>query len=241
MADLQGRILIVDDEADLRRALRATLSALGFETIECATGEAAIQEIPKRTLDAVLLDVNMPGMGGIEACRRIRKTHPRIQLLMVTVRDSEEDKVRALEAGADDYITKPFSIPELTARIRAAVRRNRADQQQTGQPIVVGELELDSVRRVVLKGRQELRLTPKEFDLLHYFMSHAGLPLTHAVLLRAVWGAEYGQELEYLRTFVYHLRKRIEKDPASPEYLLTEPYLGYRFREPAGIAAGKKN
>lgn len=239
MADLQGRILIVDDDPDLRKALRATLSALGFEIAECATGEQAIQEIPKHALDAVLLDIKMPGMGGMEACRRIRETYPRIQLLMVTVRDSEEDKVKALEAGADDYITKPFSIPELTARIRAAVRRSRADQQQAAKPIVVGELELDPVRRLVLKGRQELRLTPKEFDLLHYFMAHAGLPLTHAALLRAVWGAEYGQELEYLRTFVYHLRQRIEKDPASPEYLLTEPYLGYRFREPAGIGAEK--
>ena len=235
MPDTQGKILIVDDDPDLRRAMSATLSALGFEITECATGEHAIQKIREHKLDAVLLDINMPGMGGIEVCKRVRQSHPRIQLLMLTVRDSEEDKIRALDAGADDYITKPFSIPELTARIRAAVRRNRAEQQQADKPIAIGELELDPVRRMVTKGGQEVRLTPTEFNLLHYLMSHAGRPLTHAALLRAVWGAEYGQELEYLRTFVYHLRKRIEKDPASPEYLLTEPYLGYRFREP-GIA-----
>ena len=233
MADFRGRILIVDDEPDLRHALCTTLAALGFEITECATGEQAIQEMPRRAPDAILLDINMPGMGGVETCRRIRKTCPRMQLLMLTVRDSEEDKVRALEAGADDYITKPFSIPELTARIRAAVRRSRAEQEHTAQPIVIGEVELDPRQRVVLKGKQEVRLTPKEFDLLYYFMSHSDLPLTHASLLRAVWGAEYGQELEYLRTFVHHLRKKIEKDPAAPEYLLTEPYLGYRFREPA--------
>lgn len=233
MTRLQGRILIVDDEQELRHALRATLAALGFDVAECATGEQALQEFPKRALDAILLDVNMPGFGGIETCQRIRKSCPRMQLIMLTVRDNEQDKVRALEAGADDYITKPFSIRELTARIRAAVRRSRVDQLNTGQPIRVGELELDPGRRAVLKGGEELRLTPKEFDLLHYFMSHSGLPITHAVLLRAVWGAEYGQELEYLRTFVHHLRKKIENDPATPEYLLTEPYLGYRFREPA--------
>jgi two-component system, OmpR family, KDP operon response regulator KdpE len=233
MSEPPSRILIVDDEPHLRRALRTTLSALGFEIAESASGEQAIQMLPSRAMEVVLLDVNMPGMGGMETCRKMRESHPRLQILMLTVRDSEEDKVKALEAGADDYITKPFSVPELTARIKAAVRRARADEGAAAKTIVIGELEMDPLRRKVRKGEVDLRFTPKEFDLLYYFMTHAGLPLRHQVLLRSVWGAEYAQELEYLRTFVHHLRKKIEEDPASPEYLLTEPYLGYRFREPS--------
>ena len=237
MASVSGNILVTDDDSDLRRVLRMTLDALGFTVAESSNGEAAIGAVGRRRFDAVLMDVNMPGMGGIEACRQIRKNNPQLQILMLTVRDGDADKVQALDAGADDYITKPFSIPELAARLRSAVRRSStaASDTATGNriPIVIEDIELDPARRTVRKRGSLLRLTPKEFDLLHYLMRHPGLPVAHVRLLRAVWGAEYGQELEYLRTFVHQLRKKLEDDPAVPEYLLTEPHFGYRFREPA--------
>ena len=230
-----GRILITDDEADLRRVLRATLSTLGFEVAESENGEQALEQLRDNKFDVVLLDVNMPGIGGMQACRELRRRYPQLQILMLTVRDHETDKVAALDAGADDYVVKPFSIPELAARLRSAIRRANLNQPKTaGNSIVIGELELDPTRRILRKGPQPLRLTPKEFDLLHYLMAHAGVPVTHARLLRAVWGEEYGQELEYLRTFVHQLRKKLEDDPASPQYLLTEVCVGYRFREAGG-------
>jgi two-component system KDP operon response regulator KdpE len=230
MPSLNGNILVTDDDPDLRGVLRKTLDALGFDVAECANGEHALQHVETRPVDAVLLDVNMPGIGGIAACRELRRAAPRLQILMLTVRDREMDKVEALDAGADDYITKPFSIPELAARLRSAVRRSAAAGIETGVPIAIGDIELDPARRIVRKAGVALRLTPTEFDLLHYLMSRPGLPIAHVKLLRAVWGDEYGQELEYLRTFVHQLRKKLENDPSSPEYLLTEIHFGYRFR-----------
>jgi two-component system KDP operon response regulator KdpE len=156
-----------------------------------------------------------------------------IPIIVLSVRGEERTKVKALDAGADDYVTKPFSIPELAARLRSAVRRATATQADLVAPIVIGDVELDPERRTVRKAGAVLRLTPKEFDLLHYLMRHPGLPVPHSKLLRAVWGAEYGQELEYLRTFVHQLRKKLEDDSSSPEYLLTELHFGYRFREPS--------
>ena len=228
---LHGKILVTDDDPELRRVLRKTLAALGFEVAECCNGEQAVKEIETRPCEVVLLDVNMPGIGGIEACREIRKRAPRLQILMLTVRDKEADMIESLDAGADDYITKPFSIPELAARLRSAVRRFTTAVPDTALPIRIGNIELDPTRRTVRKAGSALRLTPKEFDLLHYLMSHPGVPVSHAKLLRAVWGDEYGRELEYLRTFVHQLRKKLEDDPSSPEYLLTELHFGYRFRE----------
>src|ERR1700680_113997 len=225
-----GNILVTDDDAELRRVLKRTLDALGFEVAESANGEQALKAVESRPFDAVLLDVNMPGIGGIAACREIRRRAPRLQILMLTVRDQEMDKVEALDAGADDYITKPFSIPELAARLRSAVRRSTSTELDTGALITIGDIELDPDRRIVRKAGAVLRLTPKEFDLLHYLMSRPGLPVAHVKLLRAVWGEEYGQELEYLRTFVHQLRKKLEDDPSSPGYLLTELHFGYRFR-----------
>jgi two-component system KDP operon response regulator KdpE len=231
MTALNGTILIADDDYDLRLVLRRTLQALGFEVRESSSGEQAVREVEAGRFDAVLMDANMPGAGGVQACRELRKMAPHLQILMLTVRDSEAEKIEALDAGADDYITKPFSIPELAARLRSAVRRSNAALSEDGAPIVVGEIELDPWRRIVRKAGTILRLTPKEFDLLHYLMSHRGLPIPHSKLLQVVWGSGYGQELEYLRTFVHQLRRKLEHDPSSPEYLLTEHHFGYRFRE----------
>ena len=233
MPSINGSVLVTDDDPDLRRVLRKTLDALGFEVSESANGEQAVRAIAVRPFDAVLMDVNMPGIGGIEACRKIRENAPRCQILMLTVRDREADKIEALDAGADDYITKPFSIPELAARLRSAVRRSATTVLDSRMPISIGEIQLDPARRLVRKSGAVLHLTPKEFDLLHYLMSHPGIPIAHSKLLRAVWGEEYGQELEYLRTFVHQLRKKLEVDPSAPEYLMTELHFGYRFREPA--------
>ena len=233
MPSYSGNILLTDDDPDLRRVLKKTLDALGFAVSESSNGEEAVREVRDRPFEAVLLDVNMPGIGGIEACRRIRRIAPRLQILMLSVRDQELDKVEALDAGADDYITKPFSIPELAARLRSAVRRSTGSFIDPGTSIVIGEIELDPAARTVQKAGVSLRLTPKEFDLLHYLMRHAGLPVSHTQILRAVWGAEYGQELEYLRTFVHQLRKKLETDPSAPEYLITEVHFGYRFRQAA--------
>ena len=231
MSALNGNILVTDDDPDLRRVLRRTLDALGFDVAESANGEQALKQVEAHRFQAILLDVNMPGAGGIVTCREMRRKYPQLQILMLTVRDREADKIEALDAGADDYITKPFSIPELAARLRTAVRRSGTADPHPGTPVTIGDIELDPARRTVRKSGSLLRLTPKEFDLLHYLMNRPGLPLAHARLLQSVWGAEYGQELEYLRTFVHQLRKKLEDDPSSPEYLLTEPHFGYRFRE----------
>jgi two-component system, OmpR family, KDP operon response regulator KdpE len=230
MTNSQGKILVTDDDPCLRRALNNTLRSLGFDVLEAEDGEHALSEIRRDRCDVVLLDVNMPGMGGIAACREMRKLFPILQILMLSVRDREDDKIRALDAGADDYVIKPFSVPELVARLKAAVRRATGAVPQAANTIVIGEIELDPDRRMVFKAERPLRLTPKEFDLLHYLMAHAGVPITHRKLLNAVWGSEYGQELEYLRTFIYQLRKKLENDPASPQYLFTDAWLGYRFR-----------
>jgi two-component system, OmpR family, KDP operon response regulator KdpE len=230
-APSQGAILIVDDDASVRRALHFTLQTLGFSTFEASSGDEALVLIRATTFDVVLLDINMPGMDGLETCRQLRRLLPRVAILMLTVRDSEEDKVQALEAGADDYVTKPFHIRELTARIRAAVRRAQALEDKTNTTICIGDLQLDPARREVHKAGNLVHLTPKEFDLLHYLMAYAGLPITHARLLNAVWGPEYGNEVEYLRTFMRQLRKKIEDDPSNPKYLLTDVQFGYRFRE----------
>ena len=232
MSQSHGKVLIVDDESAIRRALHNTLHGMGFDVDDASSGETALDLVRDAEYDVVLMDINMPGIGGIRACREIRKAHPRLAILMLTVRDREEDKVTALDAGADDYITKPFNIRELAARIRAAVRRSGAIKVDPDAPILIGKIELDPARRLVRKAGELVHLTPKEFDLLRYLMAHAGLPITHLRLLHTVWGPEYGGELEYLRTFVRQLRKKLEDDPAEPEYLLTDSHIGYRFADP---------
>jgi two-component system, OmpR family, KDP operon response regulator KdpE len=227
----QSRVLIVDDEQSVRKALHATLSALGLEIEEAAAEEQAVSFVRSEHYDAALLDINMPGIGGIETCRAIRRLQPQLPILMLTVRDDAEDKIEALDAGADDYITKPFHVGELMARVRAAVRRSESVQNKKDSVIAIGDIELDTGRRVVRKRGVVVHLTPKEFDLLHCLMSQPDRPITHARLLTSVWGTEYGNELEYTRTFVRQLRRKLEDDPSRPRYLLTESYIGYRFQD----------
>ena len=224
-------VLIVEDDAGIRQSLFETLTALGFMIGEAGNGEQALVRLRMVDYDAVLLDINMPGMGGIETCRRICQSHPHVPIIMLTVRDEEDDKVEALDAGADDYVTKPFQIRELTARLRSAIRRSKASTVQPDSTVAIGALRLDPDRHRVEKMGQEIRLTPKEFAMLRYLMEHAGRPIPHSRLLVSIWGSEYGNEREYLRVLINQLRKKIEDDPARPAYILTESYIGYRFRE----------
>jgi two-component system KDP operon response regulator KdpE len=225
-----GRILVVDDDPQIRRVLRTTLIAQGYEVVDARNGDEALERMRGERLDLVILDMNMPGMNGIETCRLIR-TGSDIAIIMLTVRDTEADKVEALDAGADDYMTKPFGSPELLARIRAALRR--LPQAANGLQVVRFEdMEINFTTRRVTAGSREVRLTPKEFDLLQYMVAHPNVPIPHTKLLQSVWGPDYGDEVEYLRVFINQLRKKIEKNPSSPKYLVTEPWIGYRFQLP---------
>jgi two-component system KDP operon response regulator KdpE len=176
----------------------------------------------------------MPGKGGIETCAELRRMKPKLAILMVSVNDDYERKIKALEAGADDYVTKPFHMRELTARIRASLRRTRAVSTVDNEDLItIGDMSLNPARRLVQKAGVTIHLTPKEFDLLHYLMANRGLPITHARLLSAVWGAQYVGQVEYLRSFVRQLRKKLDDDAANPRYVLTENHIGYRFADPS--------
>jgi two-component system, OmpR family, KDP operon response regulator KdpE len=227
-----GRILVVDDDPQIRRAMRTTLIARGYEVGDARTGEEGLTQLRSGPYDLVLLDMNMPGIGGIETCRMIRSSSE-VAIIMLTVSNTEKDKVDALDAGADDYVTKPFSMPELLARIRASLRRlpQLPDQKGLKQLSSWGvKIDLSS-REVTVVGRTS-RLTAKEFDVLSYLLAHPNKTLSHRELLQAVWGPDYGAELEYLRVFVNRLRKKIEPDPSKPEFLVTDAWAGYRFRLP---------
>jgi two-component system KDP operon response regulator KdpE len=225
---MAGRILVVDDQAQIRRFMRTTLAGAGYEVGDAKTGEEALERVREFRPDLVLLDVNMPGMGGLAACREIR-TDTNVAIIMLTVRNSEGDKVAALDAGADDFVIKPFSTPELLARIRAALRRVPS---LPSSPVRfrVGQLVIDFVARTVATGTTTEHLTPKELDLLRYLTQHANEAVPHRELLQAVWGPDYGDQVDYLRVFVKNLRKKIEINPEHPEYIQTEPWVGYRFR-----------
>lgn len=227
------KLLIVDDEPALRRALHTSLTGSDFEVFEARNGEEALAALRTVKSALVLLDINMPGINGHEVCCRIRAEHPHIGIIMVTVRDAEEDKVKALEAGADDFVTKPYRLRELTARMHAVLRRLSAGSNKLESKIRAGDLEVNLVARVVTKKGVEIHLSPKEFELLAYLFRRRGGPVLHSKLLQAVWGPEYGGELEYLRSYIKLLRKKIEDDPASPQYILTEPWVGYRFHDPS--------
>lgn len=224
----KGRILVVDDEPQIRRVLRTALTAQGYEVHDAKTGEEALGSLRDQRFDLILLDVNMPGMGGLEACREIRNTSE-VAIIMLTVRNSEQDKVAALDAGADDYITKPFGTPELLARIRAALRRLPVLQGGEGETLSFDGVKVNMATRRVTADGKEARLTPKEFDLLQYLIASPNVTIPHAKLLQAVWGPDYGNQVEYLRVFINQLRKKIEIDPSNPRHLVTEPWVGYRL------------
>jgi two-component system KDP operon response regulator KdpE len=207
--------------------MRTTLARDGYEVEEARTGEQSLDKVREFHPDLVLLDMNMPGMGGLAACRAIR-TDSTIAVIMLTVRNSEEDKVAALDAGADDFVTKPFSTPELLARIRAALRRVPVVPSSPLR-VRVGSLSIDFAARTAGAGDTMTHLTPKELDLLRYLTQHANEAIPHRELLQAVWGPDYGDQLDYLRVFIKNLRKKIELNPEHPEYIITEPWVGYRF------------
>ncbi|HVP54092.1 MAG TPA: response regulator transcription factor [Candidatus Eisenbacteria bacterium] len=224
------KILVVDDEPQMRRVLRASLHAHDYQIVEARSGEEALRKLEAEPCDFVLLDLNMPGLGGMAACRAIRASSD-VPIIVVSIRTSEQDKVTALQAGADDYITKPFGMPELLARVEAVARRRTVNDRPSNLLVLDGiTIDFESYR-VTAPGR-EARLTPKELEVLRYLVSHSGQVIPHRRLLQAVWGPEYGDEVEYLRVFVNQLRKKIERNPHQPKYLLTEPWVGYRFAPP---------
>jgi two-component system KDP operon response regulator KdpE len=223
-----ARVLIVDDEPQIRRVMRTTLVARGYMVSTARNGEEALEKVREERFDLVLLDINMPGMGGMETCRILRSQSD-IPIVILSIRNAEREKVEALDAGADDYVTKPFSMPELLARIRAALRRAPMLSPGTPDVLDLGQTVINFVARRVTVDGTEVRLTPKEFDLLRYLASNPDMVIPHAKLLQAVWGPDYGEEVEYLRVFINQLRKKIEPDPSHPAYLLTEPWVGYRF------------
>ena len=230
----QSSVLIVEDERSLRAALRTSLSAGEFTVEEARSGEEALDRAQHEFFDLVLLDINMPGADGVESCRRLKDLSPRTGIVaMVTVRDLEDDKIQTLEASANDYVTMPIRMPELIARMHAVVRRARAIEATELPVIQAGRLAIDLNRRILWRAGIQIHLSPKEFDLLAFMMQNQGEPLTHVRLLRSVWGPEYGTEVDYLRSYVRNLRKKIETDPANPDYILTAPWVGYRFRNPS--------
>ena len=206
--------------------MRTTLSASGYAVVEARNGEEALDVLRKERPDLLLLDVNLPGMTGLEVCRQTRATSD-IAIIMLTARNSEQDKIQALDAGADDYVVKPFRIDELLARVRAALRRTTFGDPAPSY--VSRDLEIDFERRKVLVKGIPVRLTPKEFDLLRLLVANQGRPLEHRRLLQAIWGPDYGDETEYLRVFINQLRKKIEPDPSQPRYIQTDPWVGYHF------------
>jgi two-component system KDP operon response regulator KdpE len=227
------RILVVDDEPQIRRVMKTALASNGYEAYEARTGEEALESLRANNPDLILLDMNMPGMGGMATCREIRAVCE-VPIIILSVRDTEQDKIAALDAGADDYMTKPFSVNELLARIRANLRRFAGPTSAAEEPIVVSEnFSVDIAARQAIVNGQVVRLTPKEFDLLRYLLTNANKSIPHRKLLQTIWGPDYGDEVEYLRVFVSQLRKKIEPDHAHPRYIITEPWVGYRFALPS--------
>jgi two-component system, OmpR family, KDP operon response regulator KdpE len=226
-----AKILVVDDDLQIRRVMRKMLTAQGYTVNDARSGEEALETLHRDRHDLVLLDLAMPGMGGLEACRAIRAGWD-VAIIILSVRNLEKEKITALDAGADDYVTKPFSMQELLARVRAGLRRSPLAPEAAPQVLQLDDLEINFGSRRVIAGEQEVRLTRKEFDLLQYLVSTPNTPIPHRKLLQAVWGPDYGNEIVYLRVFINQLRKKIEPEPGKPRYILTEPCVGYQFRMP---------
>jgi two-component system KDP operon response regulator KdpE len=221
--------LIVDDEPQVLRLLRTSLTERGYEVATAGSGEDALAALEHRMPDVVILDLVMPGLSGLDVCRIVRERSA-VPIIVLSARGDEHDKVRALDLGADDYLTKPFGMEELLARIRVALRHSVDGGGRTDAIFRSGDLRIDFERRQVWRGEEEVRLTPTEYELLKYLVQHADKALTHGMILRAVWGPEYGGESQYLRVYIPQLRRKIEGDPTRPRYIVTEPGVGYRFR-----------
>lgn len=220
-------ILVVDDELQILRVMRASLPARGYEVRTAQGGKEGLDEMHKQLPDLLILDLMMPEMNGLEVCHRVRE-FSQVPIIVLSAKGEERSKVAALDAGADDYVTKPFGMEELLARIRASLRRQNISEAQS-PVITVGDVLIDTDERRVTVAGQEVKLTPKEFDVLKYLVNNAGKVVTHRALLQAVWGSESSEQTEYLRVFINQLRRKIERDVQHPRYIITEPWIGYRF------------
>jgi two-component system KDP operon response regulator KdpE len=233
---MPARILVVDDEPNIVVSVRTLLIGAGYEVSAALSGRAALDSIERDAPDVVVLDLGLPDINGVDICRIVRERQA-VPIVVLSARGSEADKVRALDAGADDYVTKPFGSEELLARIRVALRRSRSVVPATGQ-LACGDLVIDLDRNRVLRDREEIRLTPKELELLVFLARHPGRVLTHRTILKALWGPHAVDQPEHLRVLVASLRKKIESDPAKPTYIVTEPWVGYRFVDVSAAGSG---
>jgi two-component system KDP operon response regulator KdpE len=228
----EGHVLMVDDDPQIRRVMRTTLEAKGYMVDEAGSGEQSLELTRSNKYDLIILDINLPGKTGVETCRELHTIFPTTPIIMLTVRDAAEDKIEALDAGACDYVTKPFAMGELLARIRAVMRRTPTLDTSGVPYLKLDDVEINFESRRVIVGGNPVRLTSKEFDLLHYLAAHRNRTIPHRELLREVWGAEHVNERKYLRVFINRLRQKIEASPREPKFLLTEPFVGYRLETP---------
>ena len=229
MMDERPKILVVDDEPQIARVLRRGLESHGFEVRVANDGESALDMFQAINFDLIITDLGMPNMSGIELCKRVRQ-RSKVPVIVLSVKGEESTKVEALDAGADDYVTKPFGMDELLARVRALIRRVGSASSETDSVIEMGDFKVETALRRLVVRDKEVRLTPKEYDLLMYFISHPDRVLTHKAILAAVWGTNSTGQGEYLRVFVAQLRRKIELNPTAPRYFKTEPWIGYRFQ-----------
>jgi DNA-binding response OmpR family regulator len=229
---MKSKVLVVDDEPETIKYVSANLRVRGYDVLVASDGKSALREFDRSVVDLVILDIMMPGPDGFEVCQAIRRQSD-VPIIMLSARGREKDIVRALDLGADDYLTKPFGVEEMLARVRAALRRTEQTKRSPRAPVVVDDLRIDfGARQVTVRG-QQVQLTPTEYDLLAHLAVNAGRVLTHRALLQAVWGPEYGDETEYLWAYIRRLRRKIEPDSSNPRYILTQPGVGYSLAPPS--------